>query len=220
MINPHWSGVRSPNNQPPGKPNRPRMLALTPIKTNLNPKAMRWISTASALALATVLLRLGELTVSEVVLWRGAPDTAAINGKRVGVSIGRQVDVEAIGRLAGMLEGWDGLTITLGGRLGGFVADVDIDAYADWSLPIEAGIADVELIALAEPRGVILNYPFDNFYDMIEVDNDIAGAVWGFLDEASGIVFNNRRLVDYIGNILLMRDYGRARSVVLWGRVG
>jgi hypothetical protein len=55
---------------------------------------------------------------------------------------------------------------------------------------------------------------------MIDVDNDVAGVVWGFLDEASGIVFNNRRLVDYIGSILLMRDYGRARSVVLWGRVG
>jgi len=205
---------------PPGKPNRPRMLALTPIKTNLNPKATRWVSAASAVALATVLLRLGELAVKEAVLWRGAPDTAAINGKRVRVGIGRQVDVEAIGRLAGVLEGWDGLTITLGGRLGGFVADVDIDAYADWSLPVEAGIADVELVALAEPRGVILNYPFDNFYDMIDVDNDVAGVVWGFLDEASGIVFNNRRLVDYIGSILLMRDYGKARSVVLWSRVG
>jgi hypothetical protein len=196
------------------------MLALTPIKTNQDPKATRWVSTASALTLATVLLRLGELTVKEAVLWRGAPDTAAINGKRVRVGIGKQVDVGVIGRLAGVLEGWDGLTITLGGRLGGFVADIDIDAYVDWSLPIEAGIADVELVALAEPRGVILDYPFDNFYDMINVDNDIAGVVWGFLDEASGIVFNNRRLVDYIGSILLMRDYGRARSVVLWGWVG
>lgn len=205
---------------PSGKPNRPRMLALTPIKTNQDPKATRWVSTASALTLATVLLRLGELTVKEAVLWRGAPDTAAINGKRVRVGIGKQVDVGVIGRLAGVLEGWDGLTITLGGRLGGFVADIDIDAYVDWSLPIEAGIADVELVALAEPRGVILDYPFDNFYDMINVDNDIAGVVWGFLDEASGIVFNNRRLVDYIGSILLMRDYGRARSVVLWGWVG
>jgi hypothetical protein len=196
------------------------MLALTPIKTNLNPKTMRWVSTASALTLATVLTRLGELTVKEAVLWRGAPDTAVINGRRVRAGIGGQVDVETIGRLAGMLEGWDGLTITLGGRLGGFVVDVDIDAYADWSLPIEAGIADVELVALAEPRGVILNYPFDNFYDMIGVDNEVAGVVWGFLDEASGIVFNNRRLVDYIGSILLMRGYGGARSVVLWGWVG
>jgi hypothetical protein len=196
------------------------MLALTPIKTNPDPKTTRWVSVASAVTLATALARLGELTVKEAVLWRGAPDTAVINGRRVRVGIGRQVDAKAIGRLAGMLEGWGGLTITLGGRLGDFVADIDIDAYADWNLPIDAGIADVELVALAEPRGVILNYPFDNFYDMIGVDNDVAGAVWGFLDEASGIVFNNRRLVDYIGSILLMRDYGRARSVVLWGRVG
>jgi hypothetical protein len=196
------------------------MLALTPIKANLDQKTMKWVSVASALTLATVLLRLGELTVSEIVLWRGAPDTAVINGKRVRVGIGKQVDAEAIGRLAGVLDGWDGLTITLGGRLGGFVADIDIDAYADWSLPIEAGIVDAELVALAEPRGVILDYPFDNFYDMIGVDNDVAGVVWGFLDEASGIVFNNRRLVDYIGSILLMRDYDRVRSVVLWGWVG
>jgi len=205
---------------PSGKPNRPRMLALTPIKANPDPKTMKWVSVASALTLATVLLRLGELAVSEIVLWRGAPDTAVINGKRVRVGIGRQVNAEAIGRLAGMLDGWDGLTITLGGRLGGFVADIDIDAYADWSLPIEAGIVDAELVALAEPRGVILDYPFDNFYDMIGVDNDVAGVVWGFLDEASGIVFNNRRLVDYIGSILLMRGYDMARSVVLWSWVG
>ena len=175
---------------------------------------------ATAVTLATVLTRLGELTVKETVLWRGTPDTAIINGRRIKVCIGGQVGAEVIGRLVNMLEGWDGLTITLGGRLGDFVADVDIDAYADWRLPVEAGITNVELIALAEPRGVILNYPFDNFYDMINVDNDIAGAVWGFLDEASGIVYNNRRLVDYIGGILLMRDYGGARSVVLWSRVG
>jgi hypothetical protein len=196
------------------------MLALTPIKPNLVPKAMRWVSTASAVTLATVLIRLGELAVGEVVLWRGTPDTAIISGKKVRVSIGRQVDAKAIDRLTDMLKGWDGFTITLGGRLGGFVVDVDIDAYADWRLPVEAGIADVELIALAEPRGVILDYPFDNFYDMIDVDDDIAGVVWGFLDEASGIVFNNRRLVDYIGSILLMRDYDRAGGVVLWGGIG
>ena len=196
------------------------VLGITPIKANLDSGTMRWVSVASTLTLANTLAGLGSFKLKDAVLWRGAPDTAVINGKRVKVGIGSWVNARAIGRLAGVLEGWDGLTITLGGRLGGFVADVDIDAYADWSLPVEAGIADVELVALAEPRGVILNYPFDNFYDMIDVDNDIAGAVWGFLDEASGIVFNNRRLVDYIGSILLMRGYGRARSVVLWGRVG
>jgi hypothetical protein len=115
-----------------------------------------------------------------------------------------------------MLNGWDGLTITLGGRLGGFVLEVDVEAYADWELPIEAGITNIELIALAEPRGFINGTPIDSFHEMISIDNHVAGVVWGFLDGAIGIVFNNRRLVDYIGSIIIMNGV----RTTLWGSLG
>jgi hypothetical protein len=154
--------------------------------------------------------------VKDAVLWRGAPDTAIINGKRVRISIEGRVDANAIDRLAGVLNGWDGLTITLGGRLGGFVLEVDVEAYADWELPVEAGIAGVELVTLAEPRGFINDTPIDSFREMISIDNHVAGVVWGFLDEASGIVFNNRRLIDYVGSIIIMNG-GR---ITLWGSLG
>ena len=192
------------------------MLGITPIKANLDSRTMRWVSVASTLTLANALAGLGSFKVKEAVLWRWAPDTAVINGKRVRVGIGDQVDAKAIGKLAGMLEGWDGLTITLGGRLGGFVIDIDIDAYADWGLPIEVGIANIELVTLAEPRGFINDTPIDNFHDMISIDNQVAGVVWGFLDGAIGIVYNGRRLVDYISSIILMNGV----RVTLWGSLG
>jgi len=190
------------------------MLGITPIKANLDSRTMRWVSVASTLTLANTLAGLGSFKVKDAVLWRGAPDTAIINGRRVRVGIG--VNANAIVRLAGMLEGWDGLTITLGGRLGGFVLEVDVDAYADWGIPIEAGIAGVELVTLAEPRGFINDTPIDSFHDMISIDNHVAGVVWGFLDEASGIVYSGRRLVDYIKSIILMNG---ARTT-LWGSLG
>jgi hypothetical protein len=174
---------------------------------------MRWVSVASTLTLANTLTGLGAFKVKDAVLWRGAPDTAVISGRRVRVGIGGRVNANAIDRLAGVLNGWDGLTITLGGRLGGFVVDIDIDAYADWSIPVEAGIADVELVTLAEPRGFINDTPIDSFHEMISIDNQIAGVVWGFLDEACGILFNGRRLVDYIGSIILMNGV----RTTLWG---
>ena len=192
------------------------MLGITPVKTNLDSGTMRWVSVASTLTLANTLAGLGSFKVKDAVLWRGAPDTAIINGKRVRVGIGGRVNANAIDRLAGMLNGWDGLTITLSGRLGGFVLEVDVEAYADWELPIEAGIAGVELVTLAEPRGFINDVPIDNFHDMISIDNHIAGVVWGFLDEACGIVYNGRRLVDYIGSIIIMNGF----RITLWGSLG
>jgi hypothetical protein len=192
------------------------MLGITPVKANLDSGTMRWVSVASTLTLANTLAGLGSFKVKEAVLWRGAPDTAVINGKRFRVGIGKQVDAKAIGRLAGVLEGWDGLTITLSGRLGGFVLEVDVEAYADWSIPVEAGIADVELVTLAEPRGFINDTPIGGFHDMISIDNRVSGVVWGFLDEACGILFNGRRLVDYIGSIILVNGV----RITLWGSFG
>jgi hypothetical protein len=192
------------------------MLGITPIKANLDSGTMRWVSVASTLTLANTLAGLGSFKVKEAVLWRGAPDTAVINGKRVRVGIGRQVDAKVIDRLAEMLEGWDGLTITLSGRLGGFVLEVDVEAYADWELPIEAGIADVELVTLAEPRGFINDTPIGSFHDMISIDNQVAGVVWGFLDGAIDIVHNGRRLVNYINSIILMNGV----RITLWGEFG
>jgi len=192
------------------------MLGITPIKANLDSGTMRWVSVASALTLANTLAGLGSFKVKDAVLWRGAPDTAIINGKRVRISIGGWVNAKAIDRLAGMLEGWDGLTITLSGRLGSFVVDIDIDAYADWGIPVEAGITNIELVTLAEPRGFINDVPIDNFHDMISIDNHVAGVVWGFLDEACGIVYNGRRLVDYIGSIIIMNGF----RIALWGEFG
>jgi len=190
------------------------MLGVTPVKANLDSRTMKWVSVASTLTLANTLSRLGVFNVKDAVLWRGTPDTSVISGRRVRVSIGGRVD--AIDRLAGMLGGWDGLTITLSGRLGGFVVDIDIDAYADWGLPIEAGIANIELVTLAEPRGFINDTPIDNFHDMISIDNRVAGVVWGFLDEACGIVYNGRRLVDYINTIIIMNGV----RTTLWGSLG
>jgi hypothetical protein len=192
------------------------MLGITPVKANLDSGTMRWVSVASTLTLANTLAGLGSFKVKDAVLWRGAPDTAVINGKRVGVSIGNQVNAKVIDRLAGMLCDWDGLTITLGGRLGGFVLEVDVEAYADWRLPIEAGITNVELVTLAEPRGFINDTPIDSFHEMISIDNRVSSVVWGFLDEASGIVFNNRRLIDYVGSIIIMNGV----RTTLWGSLG
>jgi hypothetical protein len=192
------------------------MLGITPVKANLDSGTMRWVSVASTLTLANTLAGLGSFKVKDAVLWRGAPDTAVINGKRVRISIGGRVDANAIDRLAGVLNGWDGLTITLGGRLGGFVLEVDVEAYADWRLPIEAGIAGVELVTLAEPRGFINDTPIDSFHEMISIDNHVAGVVWGFLDEASGIVYSGHRLVDYIKSIILMNG----ARITLWGSLG
>ena len=192
------------------------MLGITPVKANLDSGAMRWVSVASTLTLANTLAGLGSFKVKDAVLWHGAPDTAIINGKRVRISIGGRVNANAIDRLAGVLNGWDGLTITLGGRLGGFVLEVDVEAYADWGIPVEAGIAGVELVTLAEPRGFINDTPIDNFHDMISIDNHVTGVVWGFLDEACGIVYNGRRLVDYIGSIILMNGF----RITLWGSLG
>jgi len=192
------------------------MLGVTPVKANLDSGVMRWVSVASTLTLANTLAGLGSFRVKEAVLWRGTPDTVVINGKRVRISIGGRVDAKAIDRLADMLGDWDGLTVTLGGRLGGFVLEVDVEAYADWGLPIEAGIANIELIALAEPRGFINDMPIDNFHDMISLDNQVAGVVWGFLDEACGIVYNGRRLVDYFNSIILMNGV----RATLWGSLG
>ena len=192
------------------------MLGITPIKANLDSGTMRWVSVASALTLAKTLAGLGSFKVKEAVLWRGAPDTAIINGKRVRISIGGRVNANAIDRLAGVLNGWDGLTITLSGRLGGFVLEVDVEAYADWGIPVEAGIAGVELVTLAEPRGFINDIPIDSFHEMISIDNRVSGVVWGFLDEASGIVYSGRRLVDYIKSIIIMNG-GR---ITLWGSLG
>jgi len=192
------------------------MLGITPIKANLDSRTMRWVSVASTLTLANTLAGLGSFKVKDAVLWRGAPDTAIINGRRVRVGIGGRVNARAIDRLAGVLNGWDSLTITLGGRLGGFVVDIDIDAYADWSIPVEAGITNIELIALAEPRGFIHDTPIDNFHDMISIDNHVAGVVWGFLDGAIGIVYNGRRLVDYINSIIIMNGV----RITLWGSLG
>jgi hypothetical protein len=189
------------------------MLGITPIKANLDSGTMRWVSVASALTLANTLAGLGSFKVKDAVLWRGAPDTAIINGKRVRISIEGRVNAKAIDRLAGMLNGWDGLTITLSGRLGGFVLEVDVEAYADWELPIEAGIAGVELVTLAEPRGFINDTPIDSFHDMISIDNQVSGVVWKFLDEACGIVYSGRRLVDYIGSIIIMNGF----RITLWG---
>jgi len=192
------------------------MLGITPVKANLDSRAMRWVSVASTLTLANTLAGLGSFKVKDAVLWRGAPDTAIINGKRVRVGIGNQVNARVINRLARMLNGWDGLTITLGGRLGGFVLEVDVDAYADWGIPVEAGIAGVELVTLAEPRGFINDTPIDSFHEMISIDNHVAGVVWGFLDGAIGILFNGRRLVDYINSIILMNGV----RTTLWGSLG
>jgi hypothetical protein len=175
---------------------------------------MRWVSVASALTLANTLAGLGSFKVKDAVLWRGAPDTAIINGKRVRVGIGGRVN--AIDRLTGVLNGWDGLTITLSGRLGGFVVDIDIDAYADWGIPVEAGITSVELVTLAEPRGFINDTPIDSFHEMISIDNRVSGVVWGFLDEACGIVYSGHRLVDYIGSIIIMNG----ARITLWGSLG
>ncbi len=192
------------------------MLGVTPARANLDSGTMRWVSVASTLTLANTLAGLGSFKVKEAVLWRGAPDTAVINGKRVRISIGGRVNANAIDRLAGVLNGWDGLTITLGGRLRGFVLEVDVEAYADWELPIEAGIAGVELVTLAEPRGFINDTPIDSFHDMISIDNQVSGVVWKFLDEACGIVYNGRRLVDYIGSIIIMNGF----RITLWGEFG
>jgi len=79
------------------------MLGITPVKANLDSGTMRWVSVASTLTLANTLAGLGSFKVKDAVLWRGAPDTAVINGKRVRISIG--VNANAIDRLAGMLEG-------------------------------------------------------------------------------------------------------------------
>jgi len=50
---------------------------------------------------------------------------------------------------------------------------------------------------------------------MIIIDNQVAEVVWGFLDGAIGLVYNGRRLVDYINSIILVNGV----RTTLWGKV-
>jgi len=134
---------------------------------------------ALGLALAPVLRRVGRFEVVEALAWRGVPDVAHISGEEVDLELGRCIDVGAADSIATELvrRRWDGITVALGGKLGGVELGVEIDIYADERVPVQAGIVDEGVSILAEPRGHIGGEVIESFYELLDVEHEKMKAV-------------------------------------------
>jgi len=134
---------------------------------------------ALGLALAVVLRRVGRFEVVEALAWRGVPDVAHISGEEVDLELGRRVDVGVADSIAAELvrRRWDGITVALGGKLGGVELGVEIDVYADERVPVQAGIVDEGVSILAEPRGHVGGEVVESFYEMLDVEREKMKAV-------------------------------------------
>lgn len=134
---------------------------------------------ALGLALAVALNRVGRFEVVEALAWRGAPDVAHIRGEKVDVELGRRVDAGVADSIAVevMRRRWDGITVALGGKLGGVELGVEIDIYADERVPVQAGITSEGVSILAEPRGHVGGEVVESFYELLDVEREKMVAV-------------------------------------------
>jgi len=148
-------------------------------RTGLMPISQRRITIALGLALAIALKRIGDFEIMEARAWRGAPDTAYVNGEKVDIELGRHVDIDIVNNLAREFRGkkWDGITVTLNGELGKAKLGIDIDMYANEYVPERAGIINEGLEVLAEPRGYIGDEVIDSFYKLFDVEYEKMRAV-------------------------------------------
>jgi hypothetical protein len=148
-------------------------------RTGLMPTSQRRITIALGLALAIALKRIGDFEIMEARAWRGAPDTAYVNGEKVDIELGRHVDIDIVNNLAREFRGkkWDGITATLNGELGKAKLGIDIDMYANEYVPERAGIINEGLEVLAEPRGYIGDEVIDSFYKLFDVEYEKMRAV-------------------------------------------
>ena len=124
-------------------------------RTGLMPTSQRRIAIALGLALTIALKRVFKII--EARAWKGAPDTAYVNGEKVDLELGRHVDIDVVDNIAREFrhKKWDGITVTLDGELGKVKLGIDIDMYANEYVPVRAGITNEGLEVLAEPRGYI-----------------------------------------------------------------
>jgi hypothetical protein len=102
------------------------------ILTGLMPASRRQAAATAGLVLAAALKRAGRFEVAEVYVWRGTPDAAYVGGRKINVELGHYV-VDAVAEE--FRKKWDGITLTLAGRLGGAELGVDIDIYANERSP-------------------------------------------------------------------------------------
>jgi hypothetical protein len=95
-------------------------------RTGLMPTSLRRIAIALGLALAIALKRVGNFKI-EARAWRGAPDTAYVNGEKVDLELGRHVDIDVVDNIAREFrhKKWDGITVTLDGELGKVKLGID-----------------------------------------------------------------------------------------------
>ena len=150
------------------------MIAVKILKprTELTPMSRRRAAAALGLALAVALKRAGSFELVEARTWRGAPDVAHISGEEVDVALSRHVDVDVVEGIAKKLRRWDGVTVSLSGRLGTTELGIDIDIYADERVPVQAGITSEGVSILAEPRGHRGGVVVESFYEMFDVERE------------------------------------------------
>ncbi len=143
------------------------------ILTGLMSASRRRVAAALGLALAAALRRVGSFETAEVYAWRGTPDAAYIVGGRINVEPGRRVDISIVDAVAEELrKRWDGVTLTLTGRLGRAELDVDVDIYANERVPVRAAITNEGVDVLAEPRGHIGDRVVESFYELFDVEHE------------------------------------------------
>ncbi len=143
------------------------------------PTSQRRITIALGLALMIALKRIGDFEIIEARAWRGASDTAYVNGEKVDIELSRHVDIDAVDNIAREFRGkkWDGITVTLNGELGKAKLGIDVDMYASEYVPERAGITNEGLEVLAEPRDYIGDEVIDSFYKLFDVEYEKMRAV-------------------------------------------
>jgi hypothetical protein len=192
-------------------------------RMGLTPMGRRRASIAMGLALAVALKRVGRFERIEVWAWRGVPDVAHINGRKVDVELGRRVDIDAVDRIAeGFRRGkWDGVTVELNGELGEAKLGVDIDIYASEYVPLRAGIAKERIDVLAEPRGHVGDRVIESFYELFDVGHkEMRTVIEELFAEMRRVALGTRPLWRLAARIYMMRDYSFAPedAAPLWYR--
>jgi hypothetical protein len=173
----------------------------------------RRAAVALGLALAVALVRAGGLAPAEIRTWRGVPDAAHVSGVEVDAPLGRRVDADAVENVATVLRRWDGVTVSLGGRLGAAALGVDIDIYASRRVPVRAGIADEEVDVLAEPRGHVGGEVVESFYELFDAEREgmrafVEGLVSEMRNAELGTAAGARPLWRLAAEVYALRGYG------------
>jgi hypothetical protein len=142
------------------------------ILTGLVPASRRRVAAALGLALAVALKRVGRFEAAEVYTWRGAPDAACM-GEKINIELNRRLDAGAVDAVAEEFhKKWDGVTLTLTGRLGRAKLSVDIDIYTNERVPVRAAITGEGVDVPAEPRGRVEDEVIESFYELFDFERE------------------------------------------------